>query len=245
MIRQLLVESLVLAAVGGALGVALAMAIDQALIDFLPSGHTPLSLTSTPDWPVLAFTFAISLIAGAVFGLVPALQSTRPKLGDHVEGSGGRRDSRRFGGAAQGLGGGAGFALAAAADWRGAVPAEPAQSEDAESGLRGEESDCIRCRSYLNPRRPGWVADYYRRLRERLSALPGVESHAAAVIPVLADNEWDNWVTIEGYSAKQDERPDPHMQYCTPGFFKTLKIPVLLGRDFNERDGIKRRRWAL
>ena len=68
LIRQLLVESLLLAAVGGALGVGLAVMIDQALIDFLPSGHTPLSLTSTPDWPVLGFTFAISLLAGALFG---------------------------------------------------------------------------------------------------------------------------------------------------------------------------------
>jgi predicted permease len=81
-----------------------------------------------------------------------------------------------------------------------------------------------------------WSADYYRRLSERLSALPGAEAHAFAVIPVLEDNEWDNWVTIEGYSAKQDERPDPHMQYCSPGFFKTLKIRLLAGRDFDERD---------
>src|SRR5260370_27835965 len=79
-IRQLLVESLVLAAIGGSLGVGLAVAIDQALIDFLPSGHTPLSLSSTPDWTVLGFTFAISLLAGVLLGLVPALQSTRPKL---------------------------------------------------------------------------------------------------------------------------------------------------------------------
>src|ERR1700730_17944362 len=80
LIRQLLVESLVLAAVGGALGVGLAVTIDRALIDFLPSGHTPLSLSSTPDWTVLGFTFAISLLAGGLFGLVPALQSTRAKL---------------------------------------------------------------------------------------------------------------------------------------------------------------------
>ena len=64
LIRQLLVESLVLAAAGGALGVGLAVLIDQALVDFLPSGHTPLSLSSTPDWTVLGFTFAISLLAG-------------------------------------------------------------------------------------------------------------------------------------------------------------------------------------
>jgi predicted permease len=63
-----------------------------------------------------------------------------------------------------------------------------------------------------------------------------VESHAFAVIPVVDDNEWDNWVTIEGYTPKQGETPDPHMQYCTPAFFKTLKIPVLLGRDFMPKD---------
>src|SRR5262249_47802537 len=85
LIRQLLVESLVLAGVGGACGVGLAVAIGQGLISFLPSGHTPLSLTSTPDWTVLCFTFAISLVAGCIFGLVPALQSTRPQLANTLK----------------------------------------------------------------------------------------------------------------------------------------------------------------
>ncbi len=67
-------------------------------------------------------------------------------------------------------------------------------------------------------------------------AFPAWNRSPSAWCPVLEGDEWDNWVTIEGYNAKQDERPDPHMQYCSPGFFKTLKIPVLLGRDFNERD---------
>ncbi len=78
--RQLLLESVILVTAGAALGVGLAVITDRALLGFLPSGHTPLSLSSTPDWTVFAFTFAISLGAGALFGLVPALQSTRPKL---------------------------------------------------------------------------------------------------------------------------------------------------------------------
>jgi predicted permease len=52
----------------------------------------------------------------------------------------------------------------------------------------------------------------------------------------MQDNEWDNWVTIEGYAPKQGEDPDPHMQYCSPGYFATLKIPMLLGRDFTVKD---------
>src|SRR5262249_47237110 len=73
LIRQLLMESLMLAAVGGSLGIALAVMTDRLLIGFLPSGHTPLSLSSTPDWTVLGFTFSISVLAGVLFGLVPAL----------------------------------------------------------------------------------------------------------------------------------------------------------------------------
>ena len=92
---------------------------------------------------------------------------------------------------------------------------------------------------------PVLTNDYYRRLRMRLNAIPGVEGSAFAVVPVLEDNEWDNWVTIEGYTPKPEERPDPHMQFCTPGFFETLKIPVLLGRDFDDRDNSRAPKVAI
>ena len=66
--------------------------------------------------------------------------------------------------------------------------------------------------------------------------MPGVASSTLAVMPLLEGNEWDSSVTVEGYSAKQGEWVDPHMQFVSPGFFETLKIPVLLGRDFTDRD---------
>ena len=237
LIRQLLVESLMLATVGGSLGVGLAVMIDQGLIDFLPSGHTPLSLSSTPDWTVLGFTFAVSLLAGTLFGLVPALQSTRPELANTLK--------DEAGGVLRG--GSAGLR-------KGLVVAQVSLSLLLLIGA-GLFLQSLRNLKTLNPGfevknllafdvdptmsryDPKWSADYYRRLSERLSALPGVKAHTFAVIPLLEDNEWDNWVTIEGYSAKQDERPDPHMQYCSPGFFKTLKIRLLAGRDFDDRDG--------
>jgi predicted permease len=236
LIRQLLVESLVLAAVGGALGVGLAVMIDRALINFLPSGHTPLSLSSTPDWTVLGFTFTVALLAGVLFGLVPAWQSTRPQLANTLKDQAG----------AVIRGGAAGLR-------KGLVVAQVSLSLLLLVGA-GLFLQSLRNLKTLNPGfetrnlaafdvdptmsryDPAWTTDYYRRLRERLSALPGVESQSIVVIPVLEDDEWDQWVTIEGYSARQDERPDPHMQFCSPGYFKTLKIPVLLGRDFDDRD---------
>ncbi len=236
LIRQLLVESFTLAAVGGVLGAGLAVLIDQALIDFLPSGNTPLSLTSTPDASVLAFTFAVSLLAGILFGLVPALQSTRPHLVSTLKDQaggvihGGSAGLRKCLVVAQVslsllLLIGAGLFLQSLRNLKTLNPGfdvknllafdvDPTFSRDDPQGARV----------------------YYRRLRDRLALLPGVESLAYAVVPVLEDNEWDNWITIEGYSAKPDERPDPHMQYCSPGYFKTLKIPILLGRDFDDRD---------
>src|ERR1700740_3188983 len=71
--------------VGGGVGVGLAIAIDQALIDFLPKGSTPLSLSSTPDWTVLGFGTLVSALGGVLFGLVPALQSPRPRLSDTLK----------------------------------------------------------------------------------------------------------------------------------------------------------------
>jgi len=235
-IRQLLVESLMLAAIGGSLGVGLAVTIDRALINFLPSGHTPLSLSSTPDWTVLGFTFAISLLAGVLFGLAPALQSTRPEVANTLKDQAG----------AVLRGGSAGLR-------KGLVVAQVSLSlllligaglflqslrnlKTLDPGFEVRNLLAFNVDPTMSHYDPKWTADYYRRLHERLSALPGVESHTFAVIPLLEYDEWDNWVTIEGYTAKEDERPDPHMQYCSPGFFKTLKIPVLLGREFNERD---------
>ena len=53
-------------------------------------------------------------------------------------------------------------------------------------------------------------------------------------------------MTIEGYTPKQGENPDPHMQYCTPGLLKTLKVPILMGRDFMDKvTPAPRPKWAL
>jgi predicted permease len=79
--------------------------------------------------------------------------------------------------------------------------------------------------------------DFYRQLREHLNGLPGVESSALAVMPVLTGNEWDNSMAVEGFQHKPSETPDAHMQFISPDYFKTMNIPILLGRDFRMTDG--------
>src|SRR5262249_48366842 len=65
---------------GGILGLAFAVWIDRTLMSFLPPGTVAVAISATPDWRILAFNIGISLITGIIFGLVPALQSTRPNL---------------------------------------------------------------------------------------------------------------------------------------------------------------------
>src|SRR5262249_36844393 len=78
--------------------------------------------------------------------------------------------------------------------------------------------------------------EFYRQLTERLQQIPGVSGVTLALMPLLDGNEWDNSVTVEGYAAKQGEWINTHMQFMSPGYFATLGIPVLLGREFNIRD---------
>jgi predicted permease len=236
LVRQLLIESLALAFAGGALGVGLAVAIDRALIRFLPSGHTPLSLSATPDWSVLVFTFAVSLVAGSLFGLVPALQATRPKLADTLKDQAGAVIRGAHSGLRKGLVVAQVSLSLLLLIGAGLFLQSLRNLETLNPGFDVRDVLAFDVDPYLSRTDRNVNADYFRRLHERLASLPGVESHAFAVVPLLENNEWDNWVTIEGYSAKPDERPDPHMQYCSPGFFKTLRIPVLLGRDFTDRD---------
>ena len=251
LIRQLLAESLVLAGIGGALGVGLASLIDQALIAFLPTGSTPLSLSSTPDWTMLGFTTLVSVLAGMVFGLVPALESTRPGLAVTLKDQASAvlhsgpvrlRQGLVVGQVALSLllVIGAGLFLESLRNLKYTNPG---------FDVHGLLSFSVE--PTLNRYNPPWTFDYYRRLRDRLRAMPGIEHETLAMIPVLQSDEWDNWVTIEGYTPKQGETPDPHMQYCSTGYFAAMRIPILLGRDFTIKDaagapkvGIINRRFA-
>src|ERR1035437_6858493 len=69
-----------------------------------------------------------------------------------------------------------------------------------------------------------------------MNALPGVKSAALAVVQILDGNEWDQTVTVEGYTTYQGEYVDLHMQFISPRFFDTMGIPLLLGRDFTIQD---------
>ena len=222
LIRQLLLESVLLAGIGGIAGLALAIFIDKALLSFLPVGTTPLTLSGSPDWTVLGFTALVSLATGVLFGLVPALQSTRPELAPTLK----DQASSVVGGTAVMLRKSLVIAQVALSllllVGAGLFIESLNNLKDLKPGFETANLLKFEVDPTLNGAKPEQVRAYYRQLLDRVRALPGVTSAASAVMPLLEGNEWDNWVTIEGYTTRADERPDPHMQFPSLGFFSTV-----------------------
>ena len=236
LVRQLLVESLVLALAGGAAGMGLAVLVDRLLIAFLPTTTLTLTLSSKPDLTVLGFTLAVSIVTGLLFGLVPALQSTRPQLASTLKDQAAAvvhgpsvvlRKSLVILQVALSL-----ILLIGA----GLFLQSLQKLHDLAPGFDTSNLLTFQVVPTLSGYKREWARDYYRRLTERLQSLPGVSNATLAVVAMLENNEWDNWVTIEGYTPKPNETPDPHVQFCSDSYFQTMKIPVVLGRSFLPKD---------
>src|SRR5579871_4823710 len=237
-IMQLLIEMLVLALAGGVLGLLLAFWADKALMSlYLPADSTRLNISTTPDLKVLLFTFGISAVTALAFGLVPALQTTKPNVGtvlkdeaSAVVGSGnkGLRKSLVVVQVALSLLLliGAGLFLRSLENLSRLGPGFNA------SRLIGFEIDPT-----LNGYNVGRTKLAYRELTDTLKSLPGVESVGLASMRILENNEWDSSMTVEGYNPdKPDDRAEPYMNSIGPGYFATLGVPIVAGRDFTTAD---------
>ncbi len=235
-VLQLLVESVMLAFLGGAIGLGLAVLMDRALIGFLPPQTAPASISTTPDWRILVFNLAISLLTGVVFGLAPALQSTHPDLAPTLK--------DQVGSIAGGTSVGLRKALVAAQVTlslllligAGLFIRSLANLKDLDPGFETKNLLTFSVNPTLNGYANERSLDFYRQLKEALDTMPGVESATLAVVPVLEDNEWDNSITVESYQAKPGEWIDPHVNYVSTDYFKTMRVPILAGRDFRPTD---------
>ncbi|MGH9311805.1 MAG: ABC transporter permease [Vicinamibacterales bacterium] len=237
-VRQHLAESLVLALVGGMLGLLVASWTGAMLIGALPGASDgSVVLSSDPDGRVMLFALALSAVTALVFGLAPAIQATRPGV------AGTLKDE------SVGVVGGTGHARVR----KGLVVAQVALSVMLLAGAALFARSLYNLRSLdpgfkvdqlltfgVDPALSGYdqtrVKALYKRAHERLSALPGVRSASLAVIAPLSGNGWQATMRAEGYTPKQDENMNPSINSVGPGFFATLGIPLIAGRDFTERD---------
>ena len=236
-VRQILTESLLLAAAAGAAGLAVAWWSGAALVHMISTGDSPIPLDIRPDWRVFAFSAGVSLASGILFGLAPALRGTAVDPAAALkEGAQSRGGPRRFDRALVALQvtlslvlvTGAGLFARTLANLRG-VDVGPARDHilmfSADAQLAG----------YSNERK----IPLYRALLEKLSALPGVQSAAASIVrPVVDDNYYltDNIHYLDGRQLPDAEAIHVAWNALSPGYFATAGIPIVLGRDFDPRD---------
>jgi predicted permease len=239
-VRQLLVESLLLAMAGGLVGLFISPWAMRLLIAIMPDIDPPLRFTADPNLNLVFFTMAISVVTAVIFGLAPALQATRPDVSPVLKNQAGAV-----------AGGGH-------SRWRKAlVVAQVSLSlllligaglfartlQNLKSLNPGFEVGNL-LSFHVDPMSSGYKAEraklFYRQLNESLATLPGVSSAAMCIVAPLAFDEWDTRVTVEGYEPKPGEDMNPRVNYISPRFFETLKVPIHAGRDFTDRDATGR-----
>ena len=236
LVRQLLAESALLTIAGTVFGAFLAQALSSYLVTFLSTGNAPLFLNLGVDWRMLAFTAAIAIATCLLFGLTPAIRAASTSPGAAMK-AGGRSVTAarsRFGlrralviaQVALSLVLLTG-ALLFGRSLRNLTTLDVGLTEE---GLLIMDTDLTNLK--YTPERRGLV---YKQLLERLRATPGVE-HAATTNQVqLSGSGWNDSIEILG-APPSDKRMVPWFARVSSGYFPTMGIAVLAGRDFNERD---------
>jgi predicted permease len=236
--RQLLTESLLLAALGGGTGVLLALWMGDSLGLLLPVTGLPIARLARLDRAVLLFTALISLGAGLVFGLVPAVQAVKRGVQESLK-EGGRS------------------ATAGAKSWkiRGllvvsevglALVALVGAGLFVQSFERARASDTgfdphnmllvgLQLSTSGYDRQQG--LEFLRRAQERITALPGVKaaSYAEDVPLGFSMGSWET-LNVEGYVPSPSDNMKIYRNLVAPGYFGVMGIPVVAGRDFSDMD---------
>ncbi|MBI3405039.1 MAG: ABC transporter permease [Acidobacteria bacterium] len=236
LIRQSLTESLLLSLSGGVLGLVLANWAVPLLIRISGDGF-PRAAEIHLDWRVLAFTVFVSLLTGVGFGIIPALQSTSTSLNETLREGKGR--------AGHGVGHGrilGGLVIAEIALTLmmlvGAglmvrsflrvldisLGFDPAGLLTLEMGTSRNKYPTLRAQ-----------ADFHKAVLARVAALPGIESVAAVHRLPLYGSPANTTYNLEGQPPVNDN-PSADVRMISPAFFQTMKIPIISGREFTERD---------
>src|SRR5262245_43335422 len=235
-VRQLLVESLILAAAGGVAGLVLGALLARGLLRFLPLDPADLSVVTTPDARILLFTAAVSLATALVFGLVPALRGSRvPPAASLKEDSGavagghGHVRLRKTLVAVQ-------VALSTVLLIGAGLFARTLHNlRTVDLGFKTENVVTFGVR-------PAVVYDeerkrqVFRSVVESLATVPGIKAVGANTTRLLTGGRWDSQVTIPGVPTPEGSYPWSFFNAITPGYFEALGIPIKAGRDITWSD---------
>jgi predicted permease len=233
LMRQLLAEGLLLAALGTLAGVGLAQILSRALVAFLSPQQDPIFVELTPDWRVLGFAAGLALLTCILFGLTPAIQASRTEPGVAMKAS------------ARGATAGSGRFLLR----RALVVSQVALSlvllmaallfvrsfRNLVTLNAGFQQDHMLIATFeFAPLKlpPQSQMAFKHELLARIQAVPGASSAAEVQMVPMSQSGWDGNIDIPGAA----ERQDVILNRVSPGYFQTMQTPLLVGRDFNQTD---------
>lgn len=232
LIRQLLTESVLLALPGAAAGALLAAFASGTLLRWMLSHlpvEIPLAFNGAPDLRVLIFTLGLSVLTGIVFGLAPALQSSRPDLTlalkEESAGAGTHRSTGFLRGALVAAQVSVCLVLLITAGLlvRGILAAQSIEPGFQARNVSVTQFD-LKLQGYDDTR----AAAFHRALQERVSAIPGVDAVGRATVAPLSMNVWGTAIRLPGQNAVTFI----HYDAVTPEYFSVLAIPIVRGRNF-------------
>ncbi|MEK6299733.1 MAG: ABC transporter permease [Acidobacteriota bacterium] len=234
-VRQLLVESMLLAGLGGALGLLLAWWSVRTLALLSPA-NLPRAAEVNVDGRVLGFTVLLAVLTGLVFGLVPAWQASKPDLQHTLKEGGANRIRGRH----------RGRELLAMGEVALALPLLIGAGLLLNSFLRlqrvkpGVDTDKILIAEINLPatkyREPARASAFFEELTRRVAALPGVEQASFGTLPILSGAAIIDAFSIEGRPLDLNNPNVSGWQRIAPGYFHTLGVPLVAGRDFSASD---------
>ncbi len=245
LVRQLLVESLLLSLLGALAGVFVAAWTGDLLLRALPYDDANLVLSAEPDLRVGLFTLAVGVATGLLFGLAPALQLTRPAVAHTLKDE------------AASVVGGSGGSIR-----RGLVVAQVALSllllvgaglfarslqnlRALDPGFRADRLLAFAVQPPLSGYDEARTQAFAVRVQEELRALPGVADAAVGTGRLMADAVWRRTVKVAGKERKEGEDWSPQNTLVSPGFFATVGFTFASGRDFTPADGTTAPRVAV
>lgn len=243
-VRQLVVEGLLLGLSGGVVGVLLAPRFSAVLMNMMwGAQRTALPFSSHVDLRILLFSFSLTVLASLLFSLAPALQFWRPNLApalkQQVITAGGPFRFRRV---AVGVQLGLSLLLLVGA---GLFMRTLRNLKSLNVGFATDHLVTVRVDASLAGYQRSQDLDIDSRVLGTLAATPGVRSVAASTDPELADNNRTNNITVGGYNAKEDEDMNVEHPNVSPGYFSTMGMPLLAGREITEADRAETQKVAV
>jgi macrolide transport system ATP-binding/permease protein len=236
LIRQLLTESILLALLGGAVGILIARWVGNIIMALIPPMGIPLSLDMRPDIRVFMFTLLLSILTGIIFGLVPAWQSTNPVLALALRDDPGRSGYRksRISNLLVIIQVMMSTLLLTCA---GLFVRSLIKAQNASPGFDPKNILVMSFDPSLLGYDDAKTAAFYHDLLERVDGLPGVGSASLAEFIPLGSAGDDASIVIEGHEPPPEEK-NLRVSYnlVTTDYFQTMGIPLMRGRPFNEQD---------